>query len=241
MRTIGFFCTVFCAWCGLALALQNPDMQQKVAAAKEAAARNKQALHQYSWTSTTTISVKGEVKNTKIESNQYGPDGKVQKTELSEPPEQEQQQPSRGRRRRGLVKKAVVAHKSGEMQEEMQSAAALARSYVPPDPEKIQAVMTAGGVSISPSPDSQAVIRLQNYEKEGDVLTLTLDTASSSLRELSIETWLEEPDERVTLNVEFQSLSDGTSYAATTVLAIPDDEIEVRIENSNYQKLSQRE
>ena len=49
---------------------------------------------------------------------------------------------------------------------------------------------------------------------------------------------VEEPDNRVTLNVQFQTLSDGTSYAATTVLAIPDDEIEVRIESSNYQKLS---
>ena len=237
MRRIGLLCTAFCAFAALALALQNPDMQQKVEEAKEAAARNQQALHQYSWISTTQISVKGEVKNTKIESNQYGPDGKVQKTELSEPQEQQQQQ-SRGRRRGGRVKKAVVAKKTAEMQEEMQSAAALVQSYVPPASEKIQAVVAAGGVSVSPSPDGKTTIRLENYEKDGDALTLTLETESLSLLAMSVETWLEEPDNRVTLNVQFQTLSDGTSYAATTVLAIPDDEIEVRIESSNYQKLS---
>ena len=137
-----------------------------------------------------------------------------------------------------MIKKAIVAHKTGEMQEAMQSAAALVQSYVPPASEKIQAVVAAGGVSVSPSPDGKATIRLENYEKDGDSLTLTLDTESLSLLAISVETWLEEPDERVTLNVEFQSLSDGTSYAATTVLAIPGDEIEVHIENSNYQKLS---
>ncbi len=185
----------------------------------------------------TELSVKGEVKNTKIESNQYGPDGKVQKTELSEPQEQQQQQ-SRRRRPGGRIKKAVVAKKTGEMQEEMQSAAALVQSYVPPASEKIQAVVAAGGVSVSPSPDGKTTIRLENYEKDGDALTLTLETESLSLLAMSVETWLEEPDNRVTLNVQFQTLSDGTSYAATTVLAIPEAEIEVRIESSNYQKLS---
>jgi hypothetical protein len=42
----------------------------------------------------------------------------------------------------------------------------------------------------------------------------------------------------VTLEVSFQSMPDGINYAATTVLKIPAKQIEVRIENSNYQKLA---
>ena len=41
-------------------AAQNPDMQQKVAEAKEAMARNKQLLAQYTWVEQVTISLKGE-------------------------------------------------------------------------------------------------------------------------------------------------------------------------------------
>jgi hypothetical protein len=65
-----------------------------------------------------------------------------------------------------------------------------------------------------------------------------MDSESKSIRQIAVDTWLEKPDKKVTLAVTFQSLPDGTNYAAETVLSIPGDEIEVRIENSNYQKLA---
>ena len=222
--TFGFLILFGC----VAFAAQNPEVQQKAAAAKEAAAKNQQALRSYSWITKTEISVKGEVKNTKIESCQYGPDGKVQKTELTDPPEPQKKQ-------RGLKGK-MIAKKSGEMKEELQASAALVQSYVPPSPEKIQAVIAAGKLSISPG--AATAIRFADYEKAGDSLTLTLDSASKSMRQIAVDTWLDKPDKKVTLAVSFQSLPDGTSYAAETVLSIPGDKIEVRVENSNYQKLA---
>ncbi len=61
---------------------------------------------------------------------------------------------------------------------------------------------------------------------------------SKSMRQITVDTWLDKPENKVTLQVSFQSLPDGTNYAAGTVLTIPEKNIEVRIENSNYQKLS---
>jgi hypothetical protein len=232
MKRISVLLITFIAFGCLAFALQNPDLQQKAAAAKEAAAKNQQALRHYSWITTTEISVKGEVKNTKIESCQYGPDGKVQKTELSEPPPP----PEKPHGRKGRRKAKIVAKKSAEMKEEMQAAAALVHSYVPPAPEKIQAAVAAGKVSIAPG-GGGAAIQFVDFVKAGDSLTLTLDGATKSMHQISVDSYLEKPDDKVTLQVSFQSLPDGTSYAAETVLAIPDDEIEVRIENSNYQKV----
>jgi hypothetical protein len=171
--------------------------------------------------------LKGEVKNTKIESCKYGPDGKVQKTELSEPPQQQKQ--------RGLKGK-MVAKKTGEMKEELEAAGALVQQYVPPSPDKLQAVIAAGKLSLAPGGAATA-IRFADYEKAGDALTLTLDSQSKSMQQISIDTWLDKPENKVTLAVTFQSLPDGTSYAASTVLGIPKDNIEVRVENSNYQKI----
>ena len=54
------------------------DVKQKLAAAKEAAARNQQALRSYSWLEKTELSLKGEVKNTKVDMCKYGPDGKCE-------------------------------------------------------------------------------------------------------------------------------------------------------------------
>ena len=62
------------------------ELQQKLAAAKQAAALNQKALRSYSWVEKTELSLKGEVKSTKVDACRYGPDGKVQKTPVVEPP-----------------------------------------------------------------------------------------------------------------------------------------------------------
>lgn len=230
MRPIGVLCVALIGFGSIALALQSPDLQQKAAAAKEAAAQNQQALRSYSWITKTELSLKGEVKNTKIESCRYGPDGQVQKTELTEPPPPPQRQ-------RGL-RGAIVAHKTAEMKEELEASAALVQSYVPPTPEKLQAVIAAGGVTLTPAAGT-AAIRFADYVKTGDSLTLTLDSGDKTLQRIAVDTWLDEPDKKVTLAVSFQTLPDGTNYAAQTVMSIPGENIEVRIENSNYQKIAQ--
>ena len=49
----------------------------KIAAIKEALAKNQAALRQYSWIETTQISLKGEVKKTEQKQCFYGAEGKV--------------------------------------------------------------------------------------------------------------------------------------------------------------------
>jgi hypothetical protein len=227
---------------GLALAAgPSPaqDMQQKVAAAKQAAAQNQQALRSYTWIEKTEIVVKGEVKNTKVESCRYGPDGKVQKTPLSAPEEKQEETPRGPKAKaKAQMKSKVVEKKTGEMKAEMQAAGALVHQYVPPNPEKIQAAMAAGKISVAPGAGT-AALRIADYEKPGDSLVLILDTAAKGMKQISVDSWMDSPDKKVTLNVQMQSLPDGTSYAGAIVLAVPSDNIEVHITNSNYQKLAQ--
>ena len=61
------------------------ELQQKLAAVKQSVAENQQKLHEYRWTETTQLTLKGEAKPPKTEMCQYGPDGKVQKTPEREP------------------------------------------------------------------------------------------------------------------------------------------------------------
>jgi len=87
----------------LALLLVGPvaaqDLQQRLAAAKASAAHNQQAMRSYSWVEKTELSVKGEVKNTKVDMCRYGPDGKVLKTAVVEPAPAEEAWPQRQGRR----------------------------------------------------------------------------------------------------------------------------------------------
>src|SRR5271170_5115826 len=70
--------------CGLPALGQNADLQQKVAALKQATAENKQRLHQYQWTETVQLTLKGDPKPPKQNLCQYGPDGQVQKTPIGD-------------------------------------------------------------------------------------------------------------------------------------------------------------
>ena len=130
------------------------QLQQKLAAAKETAATNQQALRSYSWIEKTELLLNGEIKNTKVDSCRYGPDGAVVKTAVVEPQTAEKKPGLRGR---------IVEKKTGEMKEELESAIALVRQYVPPEPEKMQAVITAGTASLSQAGPGFAALKFPGY------------------------------------------------------------------------------
>jgi len=226
-----FACLVACLAMTAIAAAQGapPGLQEKAAAAKASAARNQQALRSYSWMAQTQVSFKGEVKNTKVESCRYGPDGKVQKTEVSAPPPPQQQ-------KRGLRGK-IVEKKTGEMKEEMESAAALIHQYVPPSPDKIQAAIGASKASLAQSGPGVVALTFKDYVKAGDSLTLTFESEVKALRQINVNTYLDDPGSPVTLQVDFQSLPDGTNYPAVEVFAIPASNLQVKIQNSNYQRV----
>jgi hypothetical protein len=223
---------------------QKPDaaggkqgMQEKVAALKQSIAQNQAALRQYTWTESTEISLKGEVKKREQKQCHYGPDGKVVKTPIQSGDQaQQQQQTQGGRRRGGRLKEAVVEHKVGEMKDYMEQVSALVHEYVPPDPQKIQSAVQAGNVSIQPSQGVSA-ITIKDYLKPGDSVVLNFDPNSKKIRSYNVQTFLKDKkDDPVTLNVSFASLPDGTSYPQQTVLDATGKQIQVKVTNSGYAK-----
>ena len=206
---------------------QNTELQQKVAAVKQAAAENKQKLVQYQWVETTQLTLKGDAKPPTKNSCQYGPDGKVQKTAIGPPPEQ----PSGGR-----MKQKVIAKKKAEMKDYMQDVKTVLSMYVPPDPQKMQAAYQAGKVSLNPFPGAVNLV-FTDYALPGDKMTLTFDTATKKITGLDISTYMGEEKDAVTLKVQMGSLPDGTSYAQQTVLNATAKQLVVTTTNSNYQKI----
>jgi len=221
---------------GIALAVllvataRAQDVQQRLAAAKEGAARNQQALRSYSWLEKTELRLKGDLKNTKVDMCKYGSDGKVQKTPVVEPTAPEKQRGLKGR---------IVANKTEEMKEELEAAVALIHQYVPPSPDLIQVVMNAGTASISQAGPGAASLKFPGYVKKGDALTLTFDSTVKSLRQIAVDTWLDEPENAVTLKVTMQAMPDGISYPGTIVFTLAKRQLEVKMTKSNYQKIAQ--
>jgi hypothetical protein len=206
---------------------QNPELQEKLAAVKAVAAENKQMLHQYQWIETTQLTLKGDQKPPTENSCQYGPDGQVQKTPIGPPPEQ----PSGGR-----MKERIIEKKKAEMKDYMQDVKAVLAMYVPPDPQRMQQAYQAGNVALNPVAGAVNLV-FTNYAQQGDKMTLTFDTNAKKITSLSINTYMGEAKDVVTLRVQMGSLPDGTNYAQQTVLDATAKQLVVTTTNSNYQKL----
>jgi hypothetical protein len=154
----------------------------------------------------------------------------VQKTPVVTPPPAEKKRGLRGK---------IVENKKEEMKEELEAAVALVHQYLPPSPDMMQVVMNAGTASVSQAGPGRASLKFPGYAKANDALTLTFDTAVKSLQQIAVSTWLDKPDNPVTLTVTMEALPDGTSHPGVVLLAIPESNIQVRITKSNYQKLAQ--
>jgi hypothetical protein len=210
---------------------QSPEVQQRVAALKQSVAKDQQSIRQYQWIETTVISMKGEEKSRQQKQCYYGADGGLQKVTVDASPPPDKKRGIRGR---------VVARKTEELTDYMKQAVALVKTYVPPDPARIQAVKDAGKVSVDlPGAGHGVRVNLRDYGKPGDVLTVEVDPASNRVTGLTVATYLSDAKDTVTLNVSFLSLQDGTGYPATEVLVAQAKNLSVNVTNSGYRKSAQ--
>ncbi len=205
------------------------DLQAKVAAIKQSVAENQQKLHKYQWMETTQLTLNGDAKPPTQSMCQYGPDGTVQKTPMSPPPPP----PSGGR-----MKQRIIEKKKEEMKDYMGQVKTLLAQYVPPNPQKMQQALQAGKASLNPSPDSGTTrVVFKDYSLPGDQMTLTFNTASKKISAINVNTYMDNPQDAVTLAVKFASLPDSTNYVQQSVLNATAKKLVVTTTNANYQPL----
>lgn len=225
------------ACAGIATA-QKPELQQKIAELKQAAAANKQMLAQYTWVEQVTISLKGEQKKQEHFQVRLGPDGKPQKQSLDQPQPQQSGNES-VRRRGGRVKEHVVEKKKEEFKDYSDSIKALIEQYVPPDKELIEAARQKGNIALAPVAGSSGRIQLAftNYVKPGDNMTIVIDEAAKTIASVSIKSYLDSPDDAVTAEVQFSAVPGGPNHVASVRINGVSKQLAIAIENDNYQRL----
>jgi len=215
-------------------AAQSPELQQKIAEVKQAAAANKQALAQYTWVEQVTISVKGEQKKQEHFQVRLGPDGKPQKQSL-DPPPQPPSDSGRGRR----LKEHVVEKKTDEYKDYADQIKSLIEQYVPPDKDALEQAAQKGNIALSPQPGGTGQYRLAitSYIKQGDNMTLVFDKTRKALASVTIATYLDDPKDAVNVTVDFTSEPSGLSHIASETINGVSKQLTIVIQNSNYQHL----
>ena len=136
------------------------------------------------------------------------------------------------------MKSQIVENKKDDMTDYMERAAALIHSYVPPSPAQIQAVKDGGRLSATPQAGGKVRLEMKQYLKAGDALTIDLDTAANRLLALGVNSYLDKPEDVVTLAVQMNTLADGAFYAAQTTLDAKAKNIQVVITNSGHKPMA---
>ncbi len=212
----------------LPLHAQNPELQQKLAEVKAASAANKQALARYTWQEQQTTSIKGDVKKQQVFQVRVGPDGQQQKTQIGG----SQAAPPSG----GRLKQHVVEKKTAEFKDYGEQIADLAKQYTQPDPQRLQAALQAGNISLVPGGgEGEIKLVIKNYVKPGDSLTLVFNRQQKGIQSIQVASYLDSPSDAVTIAAQFAKLPDGTNHVASTQINGVSKQLTVVTQNSNYQ------
>jgi hypothetical protein len=206
----------------------QPTLPERVAAIKTAFAVSQANLRRYEWIETTVVSLNGEEKSRKQQRCYYGADGSLEKVLVDASPPPEKKPGLRGR---------IIANKTEELTDYMKSAVGLVKSYVPPDPARIQAIKDAGQVSIQVlDPGQRAQLNFPNYEKQGDKLAIIVNLANNVVAGVGVSSYLDSTADVVTMDAKMGQLNDGTIYTSDITLNAVAKNLTVTVQNSGYQK-----
>ncbi len=230
-----FFLTVVLLLAGLSgrsIIAQNPRLQERLAEIRQAAALNKQALARYTWQEQETISIKGEVKKQKLFQVRMTPDGQPQKTPLDP-----QQSSSLDNGRPGL-RQSLVEKNTEEYREYAQQIEALAQSYTQPDPQRLQQAYQRGNVTLgSEGIPGKVQLMFANYVKPNDSVSLVFNQAERSIQSLRISSYLDSPNDAVTISVQYSKLPDGTNHVSSMLVNGVSKQLTVATQTLDYQKM----
>jgi len=210
---------------------QGQELQERVAEMKQASVKNKQALAQFTWVEQVTISLKGEQKKQEHFQVRLGPDGKPQKTSLDPPADT----PDSG----GRLKRHIVEKKKEEYKDYADQMKTLAQQYVPPDPELLQQAYQQGNITlgtVAGMPNELQLV-IHNYLKPQDSLTLVFDKTQKELLQVQIASYMDDPKDAMKVTVQFSRLPDGTNHISNMVIDGVSKQLNIAVQNSNYQHL----
>jgi hypothetical protein len=179
---------------------------------------NALALRKYEWKSRVEVRRDGETKSAQLFLMRYGADGNLQKTPIggTQPAELP----------RMPLRRIVAKKKTKEVQQVVTELGDLAQSYANLPPERMQALLGTANV-ITPLVGAKDAVQVQakNVLKDGDSLTLWIDSATHQQRRVEITTFLDEKP--VMLVTEFRSLPQGPTYAARVVVEYPSEQLQL--------------
>lgn len=205
------------------------DTKEIISMIKKNLAASKTSIKKYEWIETTTTFLKGEQKSVKQNQCYYGTDGKLTKVETGGSTAQGKTP--------GGVRGKVVSNKKDEMADAVNAAVAKVKTYLPPDGDKLQQIYATGKANVQVlDPGKKFKVGFPDYNVKGDMLSISVDKANKKLMALDVNTYMDDPGQKIIFNTTYSDLPDGTQYAGSTTLEVQSKNLKIVIVNSGYKK-----
>ncbi len=217
-------------WCGTVqlFAQAQAEVKETVAIIKTNLVESREKIKKYEWIETTTTFVKGEEKSKKQSQCYYSVDGKLVKVETGG---------STQAKSKGGLKGKIAANKKEDMADYIQKSIEKIQTYLPPDAEKIQQLYAAGKTSLHVlEPGKKIKLDFLDYNQQGDGLSVTIDKVKKIILAIDVNTYIDDPKDKVIFNIKYNTLPDKTQYPETTSLEANAKKVKVVIGNSGYKK-----
>lgn len=207
------------------VAAQAPDsgMAMKIVEARKA---NAALMQNYTWNSRTELFMKGELKDTRIDQVQYGPNGQLQRTELNN---ESTSHP------RGFLRKRIAEDKKKELEQYLQGLRGLLEQYTLPTAGKVVDFMGSANVTSEQSPNGTTLLKMQGsgVVVPGDTLAIWADASTHKMRKVQITTFYE--GGAANLTATYKTKPNGLTHMAMAEIDLPDKQISLQIHNYDYE------
>jgi hypothetical protein len=201
---------------------QDLPTKNELAAIGQAQLTNQTKLSHYTWQETQFISVNGEAVDYRLYSVSIGANGQYKRNLVTEHTGQE----------------AIFEPKRKEQLSQYgpyaQQLCELANQYTLLNSEGLTRANSRGEVVLLHEDDS-IKLTIKNYSKPGDSLAMTINQRTHQLLKVWAKSYLTDPQDAVTIQVEFAELPDGTNHVATAEIDSASRHLTVKLTNWSYQ------
>jgi hypothetical protein len=204
MKTLPVLAVVAIAsgWASAPSAPSPPAPTAMAVRITEARKVNAALMRQYSWTSRTEVIDQGQVKDLRIDTVNYGPDGQLQRTIMND---QSAPLPF------GFLRRKIAEHERQKVEQDLTGLRGLLEQYTLPTAGKVQDFMSAA-TATGPAASGLFEVTGRDVVTPGDTFSLWADPITRHPRRIQVATTFQ--GDRVTVIATFKTLRTGLNHVA---------------------------
>jgi len=217
---------------GAAALGQGNATQETLGIIKNNLEGSKEKIKKYEWVETTTTFVKGEQKSKSQNQCYYGVDGKLYKVATGA---------AESAKKPGGLRGKIAENKKEDMQDYIEKAVAKIHTYLPPDGSKLQQIYGSGKAVIHViEPGKKFKLDFPDYMQKGDMISISADKEKNIISAVSVSTYIDDPSDKVTFDINYSALPDGTQYPGETKLDVQAKQVKINIQNDGFKNAAGR-